>query len=175
MTPMVDLAFLLLTFFVLAASLAKPKSLELIYPSEGKNTPVNERMVTTILLGDSAHKVFYYRGMFDVDSTQLIPTDFSSHGLRHVLFALNETGLHRLNQLHDKLIAQQISQDEYDAGYKNLVNDDDAPMVVIKTMKGTKYEYVISTIDELNITGIRKRIVQKMSEEEAVRTERERK
>jgi biopolymer transport protein ExbD len=32
MTPMADLAFLLLTFFVLAASLSKPKAMEIIYP-----------------------------------------------------------------------------------------------------------------------------------------------
>ncbi|HSH66918.1 MAG TPA: biopolymer transporter ExbD, partial [Bacteroidia bacterium] len=38
MTPMVDLAFLLLTFFVLTSTFSKPKTMEINFPAK----PVNE-------------------------------------------------------------------------------------------------------------------------------------
>ena len=73
MTPMVDLAFLLLTFFVLAATLAKPKAMEIIYPKEAKNddikTKLNKDLATTILLGEKENEVYYYKGFFKPDST----------------------------------------------------------------------------------------------------------
>ena len=40
MTPMVDLAFLLLTFFILATSLSKPKTLEIVYPKDVENPEI---------------------------------------------------------------------------------------------------------------------------------------
>ncbi len=49
MTPMVDLAFLLITFFMLATSLAQPKTMEIIkpahYPDEVNNPVVNKKRV----------------------------------------------------------------------------------------------------------------------------------
>ena len=45
MTPMVDLAFLLLTFFVLTSTFAKPKTMEINFPAkpedDTKNIKVN--------------------------------------------------------------------------------------------------------------------------------------
>jgi hypothetical protein len=62
MTPMVDLAFLLLTFFVLAATLAKPKAMEIIYPKEvdeqEDKTKLDDALATTLLLGEHENEVF---------------------------------------------------------------------------------------------------------------------
>lgn len=65
MTPMVDLAFLLLTFFILTTTLNKKYALEVIKPSEEeakKPVPqVKQERVLTLLLGD-ADRIHYYLG-----------------------------------------------------------------------------------------------------------------
>jgi biopolymer transport protein ExbD len=73
MTPMVDLAFLLLTFFVLAATLARPKAQEIIYPDTdtADPTPLNARNALTILLGETKDQIAYYHGMWNDSDTLL--------------------------------------------------------------------------------------------------------
>ena len=66
MTPMVDLAFLLLTFFVLTATFSKPKVMSLVYPAKPKiNDPkpnVEVNNAVTFLLAED--RIFYYEGAF---------------------------------------------------------------------------------------------------------------
>jgi len=54
MTPMVDLAFLLLTFFVLTSTFSKPKIMSLVYPAkevpEDTEKPVVNNAITFLLL-----------------------------------------------------------------------------------------------------------------------------
>ena len=98
MTPMVDLAFLLLTFFVLTSTFSKPKSMELSLPAppeDQKDMPPVKNGVTYILTKDN--RVFYYAGEFyaagnekGLPPTQLLETDFSSTGLHKVLMEQNK-------------------------------------------------------------------------------------
>ena len=86
MTPMVDLAFLLLTFFVLTSTLNKPQTMELTLPEKPKEEEdipeVNEKNVLTLVLGEN-DKVYWYMGITD---PEVIRTDFSDKGIRKVLF-----------------------------------------------------------------------------------------
>jgi len=86
MTPMVDLAFLLLTFFVMTTTLNKPQTMEITMPEKPKpDDPeppkVNERDVVTIVLGEN-DKVYWYSGITD---PKIEVTDFSANGIRKVL------------------------------------------------------------------------------------------
>jgi biopolymer transport protein ExbD len=85
MTPMVDLAFLLLTFFMLATTFNKPKTMELVLPEKPKpeDAPpkVNEKNVLTILLAKD-NKVVWYIGVTDPQPTI---TDYSKTGIRKVV------------------------------------------------------------------------------------------
>ena len=65
-TPMVDLGFLLITFFMLATTLNKPQTMEIAMPSKEKvteedQTKIKASRAVTILLGKE-NKVFYYEG-----------------------------------------------------------------------------------------------------------------
>ena len=85
MTPMVDLAFLLLTFFMLTTTFSKPKTIEITMPvKDGEPQKVNNAL--TVLLSDK-DKVFYYYGEYKTGETKLEQTDFSDNGIRKVLLA----------------------------------------------------------------------------------------
>lgn len=89
MTPMVDLAFLLLTFFMLTTTFNKPQTMEIIMPEKPKveeDQPlVNEKKVVTLLLGKN-DKIYWYQGI--TDPTVEI-ADFSKDGIRKVLLEHN--------------------------------------------------------------------------------------
>src|ERR1039457_4841663 len=66
LTPMVDLAFLLITFFMLTTTLIKPQTMEISMPSKDKvkeeeQTKVKASRARTILIGGK-DSVFYYFG-----------------------------------------------------------------------------------------------------------------
>lgn len=67
MTPMVDLAFLLLTFFVLTSNLNKAKTIEMAVPkTDGDPMPVTTELANTILLdGNKDGKFYVYHGKLE--------------------------------------------------------------------------------------------------------------
>ncbi|MEO8174368.1 MAG: biopolymer transporter ExbD [Sediminibacterium sp.] len=67
LTPMVDLGFLLITFFVFTTTMSTPTAMNMNEPKD--NDPTNEKKVKqsgamTILLG-RANQVYYYFGVLD--------------------------------------------------------------------------------------------------------------
>jgi biopolymer transport protein ExbD len=81
MTPMVDLAFLLITFFMLTTTFSKPVAMVLNMPDKGDPQQVPESRTTVILL-DGHDRIFYYTGIKD---PQVAQTDFSAEGIRRVI------------------------------------------------------------------------------------------
>ena len=124
MTPMVDLAFLLLTFFMLTTTFAKPNVLQLTMPANVKNkeenTKIKESEAMTIILAPD-DKVFYYFGLNSPkDPSVTVPkievTDFSANGIRKVL-------LQRKRQVPKTviLIKTYVDKDKQ-AKYKDMVD-----------------------------------------------------
>jgi biopolymer transport protein ExbD len=89
MTPMVDLAFLLLTFFMLTTTFNKPQTMEITMPekpkAEDKAPLVNEKRVLTLVL-DEKDEIYWYVGVTD---PKVEKTDFSGSGVRRVLLEKN--------------------------------------------------------------------------------------
>ena len=83
MTPMVDLGFLLITFFMLTTSLMKPVTMQLNMPVKdegGADVRCSESLNVVI---DADNKVHYYQGACN---PEVHTTDFSDNGIRQVLF-----------------------------------------------------------------------------------------
>lgn len=86
MTPMVDLAFLLLTFFMLTTTFAKMQTMEINMPiPHVKDTPIAGKNALTVVLADD-NRMFYYFG-FPGDAPEVLETDFSNDGIRKVLLS----------------------------------------------------------------------------------------
>ncbi|MFZ4784675.1 MAG: ExbD/TolR family protein [Flavobacteriales bacterium] len=172
MTPMVDLAFLLLTFFILATSLSKPKAMEIFYPKEETDkelqTKVADELATTLLVGESDEYLFYYLGKFTPDSTPIFKTDYSKDGLRTLLIDRNKVINDQVTFLKEKLTSQEINDSIYKIQYAKITGDSLAPFVVVKTMPTTKFRNVINVMDELNITNVKKRAIIDMGDSEKI-------
>src|SRR5687767_41430 len=72
MTPLVDLGFLLITFFIFTATMSTPNTMRLIMPKDEKDpekqTEVKESSTLTILMGKN-NNVYYYEGQLKSDGS----------------------------------------------------------------------------------------------------------
>jgi biopolymer transport protein ExbD len=84
MTPMVDLAFLLITFFMFTTTLSQPQAMEVNMPHKTKEKitqPIKESQALTVILGEN-NKIYWYTGITD---PKVQVTNFSSGGVRKIL------------------------------------------------------------------------------------------
>ncbi len=160
MTPMVDLAFLLLTFFVLTSTFSKPKVLRMIFPEKPEikgEPPKLKHGVTLVISADN--RIFYYvddkvgKGKYD----SLLETDYSKDGLRALLKRENKNMLAIREKLQQKL--NKVS--EKDTGAIRLINAEldsaarkDKFAVVVKHDEGATYRNMIDVVDEFLLTQV---------------------
>ena len=111
MTPMVDLAFLLITFFMLTTTFNKPQAMEVNMPDKTdkkETTPLKESKPMTIILGED-NKVYWYMGLTD---PKVEVSDFSAEGIRKVVLKKNR----EISELVIVIKAMKTSK------YKNMVD-----------------------------------------------------
>ena len=82
LTPMVDLGFLLITFFIFTTTLSQQNVLTLAMPHDGKNTLIKNSGALTILLGKDNH-VFYYEGKLQANGGNFKASTFKD--IRNIL------------------------------------------------------------------------------------------
>jgi biopolymer transport protein ExbD len=162
MTPMVDLAFLLLTFFMLTTTFSKPKTLEINMPAKvedpEKQPPVSN-VLTLLLKGDDKKKdkIYWYYNALKED-TKFESTNLSSDGLRKLLLDKNVYATERLKKLEEELKAQKLSEDSLQAKYKRgrqeIYATQKALTVLLKSDDKAKYKTVVDILDELKITDV---------------------
>ena len=139
LTAMVDLAFLLITFFMLTTTLAKKKAMDLTMPDNSvkqSQLPVAATRSMTILLG-SHNKLEWYMG--EAGKTAPTVDNYGKDGLRK---ALIENG---------KKVAETHAP------------PDNFMIVLIKPSDKSTYENLVSAFDELNITGVQSRAIVKIT------------
>ncbi|WP_276498812.1 ExbD/TolR family protein [Pontibacter litorisediminis] len=127
MTPLVDLAALLITFFMLTTTFNKPQTMEINMPV--KDVPKEEQIALkasnamTIILGDD-DKLFYYFGLAE-DNPEVVESSYAADGIRKVLTS-------------------------------SRVKSNEKMTVLVKPMEGSRYKNMVDILDELKITDTKK-------------------
>eukprot|EP00388_Colpodella_angusta_P047094 GDKK01071652.1.p2 GENE.GDKK01071652.1~~GDKK01071652.1.p2 ORF type:complete len:188 (-),score=20.68 GDKK01071652.1:32-595(-) len=137
LTAMVDLAFLLITFFMLTTSLSKPQSMDLGLPDKNDDPnkkdeiKTDQRRTMTIILGDH-DKIKWFHGLLETPEPNGKPTDavYGRNGLRKEI-------LSRVTSV------PQITGDKE----KGLI-------VIIKPTKKSTYKNLVDVLDEMAICKV---------------------
>lgn len=137
LTPMVDLGFLLITFFIFTTTMSTPTAMKLYLPKdtekpEEQNKAKESGALTLMLAKD--RNVFYYEGILKDDGSNFKSTNFKE--LRNVIL--------------DK-------KQRTDA--KDLV-------IVIKPNKDCKFRDVVDALDEMTINDVKRFALVDISEAE---------
>jgi len=148
MTPMVDLGFLLITFFVFTTTLSTPKATDLFMPKDDLThpPPLPNSLALSLLLSDN-NKVYYYNGDFNeaVNTNKIFETNYSTY-----------EGI-------GKIIRQK--QKEIDASGK-FVDGRRGLMLLIKPTSKSSYKNVVDALDEAVINDVRKYAIVEPANEE---------
>ena len=148
MTPMVDLGFLLITFFVFTTTMSTPKATDLFMPKDDTThpQPLPNSLALSLLL-DNNNKVYYYNGDFKeaVNANKIYETNYSTYG-----------GIGKIIRQKQKEID---SSGKFSGGRKGL-------MLLIKPTSGSVYKNVIDALDEAVINDVRKYVIMELTKEE---------
>jgi len=143
LTPMVDLGFLLITFFMFTTTLAKPKTMEINMPYKDPNmkeedqNKIKESVALTVLLSKN-HTVYYYEGMA-TDPTK--PPD-----LKRTTFAAKDG-------IRDEIIKKKKEVDAMKQA--GGLGPKDQMTVLIKPDTTSTYSDLVNMLDEMNINDVR--------------------
>jgi len=135
LTAMVDLAFLLITFFMLTTTLSKPQSMSLGLPdkdddpTKNKDIKVDEKRTLTILMGGN-NQLKFYMGL--LGSPIAGPKDI----------------VYGKNGIREELLKRKKSVLEYTG------NKDKGLIVIIKPSKKSSYKNLIDILDEMAIVDV---------------------
>ena len=184
-TPMVDMMMLLITFFMLCTSLAKPQTMELSMPSNDKNMTDQDKSVTkasytiTVYVAGN-NKIFYTAGLpkYDDPST-LKETTWGKDGIRKVFMqhVTEDNTQPVLQVMKAKAELDQKKDQMPDSVYKAELSKIKAGeiggqkiqtmTVIIKATDKALAQNVIDALDEMQICSIAKYVLDKISPDDA--------
>jgi biopolymer transport protein ExbD len=159
MTPMVDLGFLLITFFIFTATLNNPTALKLFMPADDKGlspTNIKESGAMTVIIG-SENSLFYYTGKLNPDNQNILKADFTS--IRNLI-------INKKKEVMDKHV-HDIDCDAINKKSKNYSECLDKDLViVIKPGQKSNYKSVIDLLDEMTINDVKRFAIVEIEPEE---------
>lgn len=127
LTPMVDLGFLLITFFIFTTTMSQPTAFKLNLPKDTdkpeEQNKVKESGVLTLLLGKN-DQVYYYEGTLAPDASNFKSSNFK--------------------EIRNEIVSKKKSTDPKDF------------VVVIKADKDCTYKNVVDILDEMLINDVKR-------------------
>lgn len=166
---MVDMNMLLITFFMFCTTLSKPQIMDIAMPTDQKLTEedqvkVKESKAITLILG-ADNKLYYYTGIPDyTDYKTLKETDYSPEGLRKILLERNAPIVAKMKELRQKKQKKELTQEQFNEQSKEIKDDKDGQVIVIKPTSEANYKNLIDALDEMAICSIAKYAIVDMTE-----------
>jgi biopolymer transport protein ExbD len=143
LTPMVDLGFLLITFFMYTTTMSKPKTMEINMPYKDPNikiedqTKIKASTAITILLSKN-HRIYYYEGL---------GTDSSKSPDYHATTFAQKGGI------RDEIISKQKAVEEMKR--QGTLGPKDQTTILIKPDTTSTYDDLVNILDEMSINDVR--------------------
>src|SRR5688572_1985270 len=164
MTPMVDLGFLLITFFIFTTTMSSPTTMELYMPKDtdkdDEQNKAKESGALTVMLSKDNH-IYYYEGQLNENASNFKQGTFS---LKQTIRPEGDTIKSIRQVLIDKKKAV-IEAHVHDAGCEKVwaKNGGDKTscldkdlVVVIKPGELATYKNTVDILDEMTITNIKR-------------------
>ncbi len=154
LTPMVDLGFLLITFFIFTNTMSSPTTMKLNLPKDtdkpDEQNKSKESGTLTILLGKENH-VFYYEGQLLPDGSNFKSAAFAGeNSIRNEIIKKRSEVMSR--HVHDAGCNEIWAKHN---GDQNSCLDKDL-VVVIKPDSESTYKNFIDMLDEMAINAVKK-------------------
>ena len=144
MTPMVDLGFLLITFFMFTTTFSKPNMMKLNMPEKNDEEPEDQETseiklsnTISIVMGKDDRIFYYQQAVSDVTAADLIETDYSEKGIRAEIMKKKMSAI-----------------------------DSSKFTVILKPTKEATFKNTVDILDEMDITKTKIFAIQNMSQVE---------
>jgi biopolymer transport protein ExbD len=144
MTPMVDLGFLLITFFIFTTTMSEPYETSLIMPKDTTKkdrTKIGKSNALTILLKGN-DSVYHYHGKWEE--------------------AVKSRGVHLINYHVNSSIGNIIREKQKTLGVKK-----DELLLIIKPLETSSYNNLMNALDEVMINDVKKYAIMDATNTEA--------
>ncbi len=186
-TPMVDMMMLLITFFMLCTTLSKPQAMQLTLPSNDDKTANEDKTATkasytfTLYLGAN-DKIYYIAGLPKYDDPScMVETTWGKDGLRKALMThVTEDGIRPVamimqekQKLDQKKLANNMSDEQYKQELATIKKGElptgkiGTMTVIIKPMDTASYKNMVDALDEMQICGIDKYVIDKITPDDS--------
>ncbi|MEI9946147.1 MAG: biopolymer transporter ExbD [Chitinophagaceae bacterium] len=161
MTPMVDLGFLLITFFIFTTTMSTPNTVNLNMPKdtdkEDEQTKAKQSGALTIMLGKDNH-VFYYEGELAPDGSNFKSSNFKE--IRDVI-------INKKKSVMDRYYPDPKCEEKMKAENKPASDCRDQDfVVVIKPDAEATYRNTVDILDEMTINQAKRYALVKISDTE---------
>lgn len=166
MTPMVDLGFLLLTFFILTTTFGKPQIMELNMPvpNENQQKPTQFEGDRTMTILVDKGKMYFYMRAFEVENPPVLTKVSVEDGsLRKEVLDRNRTVYQKVRALQREFQKANYSGKEIDQKREELrINVNEIKkdrnnyglLVIIKPTSEAEYKDIVVLLDEMNICNV---------------------
>ncbi|MBZ4188438.1 ExbD/TolR family protein [Niabella beijingensis] len=149
MTPMVDLGFLLITFFIFTATMSNPTTMDLNMPKDtdkkDEETKIKQSGSLSVILGKD-NSLFYYEGELDATAS-----GFKSATYKEI----RDIVIRKKKEVISRYVTDPVCESEAKAKGKSI---DDCKQkdffVVIKPTEDATYKNVVDMLDEMTINKV---------------------